>query len=80
MFHVGCASACSGVTSLSSSRDRPRNGLALPVNTRSAPSRVRFVETLMQREALESTGSIRLRSLSRTGGERQLAAARALLV
>ena len=39
--HVGCASACSGVTSCRSSRVRPRNGPPLAVSTRRRTSSAR---------------------------------------
>ena len=59
MSQVGCASACSGVTSCSSSRVRPRNGPPLAVSTRrrtssARPPRRHWASALCS----ESTGTI----------------------
>lgn len=59
MFQVGCASACSGVTCVNSSRCRPRNGPPLAVTTSRrtsprAPPRRHWASA----ECSESTGTI----------------------
>ena len=55
----GCASACSGVTSASSARERPRNGPPLAVTTRRRTSSARPPRRHWAiAECSESTGTI----------------------
>src|SRR3954452_2325330 len=77
MRQVGCASACSGVTSSSSARARPRNGPPEPVSTRvSTCSASRPSRHWKSAECSLSTGRIRPRPRSRAASASSPAATR----